>query len=43
MTVAARAMAEKKDLGQRSYLVATRRQSLSLLISTQKCPGFPIV
>jgi len=30
MTVAARAMAERKTLGQRSYRVATRRQSLSL-------------
>ena len=29
-TVAARAMAERKTLGQRSYRVATRRQSLSL-------------
>ena len=29
MTMAARAMAEKKALGHRSYLVATRRQSLS--------------
>ena len=30
MTVAARAMAEKKVFGQRSYRVATRLQSLSL-------------
>jgi iron-sulfur cluster repair protein YtfE (RIC family) len=29
-TVAARAMAERKTIGQRSYRVATRRQSLSL-------------
>ena len=30
MTIAARAMAEKKVFEQRSYLVATRRQSFSL-------------
>ena len=30
MTMAARAMAERKTMGQRSYRVATRRQSLSL-------------
>ncbi|GHD98617.1 hypothetical protein U879_14170 [Defluviimonas sp. 20V17] len=30
MTVAAGAIAERKTFGQRSYLVATRRQSLSL-------------
>ena len=30
MTVAARAMADRKTFGQRSYRVATRRQSLSL-------------
>ena len=30
MTIAARAMAERNTFGQRSYRVATRRQSLSL-------------
>ena len=42
MTVAARAMEEKKAFGHRSYLVATRRQSLSLanMVVSQKCRQF---